>query len=45
MEARIVELREKTNAGTLTPEEDTEYKDFVEAVDPDFHHAGEPTPN
>ncbi len=33
MEARIVELREKTNAGTLTPEEDAEYKDFVEAVD------------
>jgi hypothetical protein len=33
METRIVELRQKTNAGTLTPEEDAEYKDFVEAVD------------
>jgi len=26
-------LREKANAGTLTPEEDAAYKDFVEAVD------------
>jgi hypothetical protein len=33
METRIGELRQKTNAGTLTPEEAAEYKDFVEAVD------------
>ena len=31
--ARIEELRLKANDGTLTPEEDAEYKDFVEAVD------------
>jgi hypothetical protein len=31
--AHIDELREKANAGTITPEEDAEYKDFVEAVD------------
>jgi len=31
--ARITELRQKANEGTLTPAEDTEYKDFVEAVD------------
>lgn len=33
MEARIGELRRKANSGTLTPAEDAEYKDFVEAVD------------
>ena len=33
VEARIGELRRKANDGTLTPEEDAEYKDFVEAVD------------
>lgn len=26
-------LRRKANEGTITPEEDAEYKDFVEAVD------------
>ena len=31
--AHIEELREKANTGTLTAEEDAEYKDFVEAVD------------
>ena len=33
LEARIAELRCKANEGTLTPAEDAEYKDFVEAVD------------
>jgi len=33
VEARIGELRRKANEGTLTPAEDAEYKDFVEAVD------------
>lgn len=33
LEARIGELRRKSNEGTLTLEEDAEYKDFVEAVD------------
>ena len=33
VEARIEELRQKANDGTLTPAEDAEYKDFVEAVD------------
>jgi hypothetical protein len=33
MEAEIDELRQKANAGMLTPEEDTAYKDFVEALD------------
>lgn len=33
LEAHIDELRAKANAGTLTPEEDEEYKEFVEAVD------------
>ena len=33
LEARIVELRQKANDGTLTAAEDAEYKDFVEAVD------------
>jgi hypothetical protein len=33
IEARIQELRRKANEGTLTPEEDSDYKDFVEAVD------------
>jgi hypothetical protein len=32
-EARIAELRGKANEGTLTPTEDAEYKEFVEAVD------------
>lgn len=30
---RIDELRLKANDGTLTPDEDAEYKEFVEAVD------------
>jgi hypothetical protein len=33
VEAHIGELRRKANHGTLTPAEDAEYKDFVEAVD------------
>jgi hypothetical protein len=33
LEAHIAELRQKANDGTLTPAEDLEYKDFVEAVD------------
>ena len=33
VEARIDELRRKAKEGTLTPAEDAEYKDFVEAVD------------
>lgn len=33
LEERIVVLRQKANEGTLTPDEDQEYKDFVEAVD------------
>ena len=32
-EARIAEPRGKANEGTLTPDEDAEYKEFVEAVD------------
>ncbi len=32
-EAHIDVLRRKANEGTLTAEEDAEYKDFVEAVD------------
>lgn len=32
-ESRIQILREKGNNGTLSPEEDAEYKEFVEAVD------------
>jgi hypothetical protein len=33
LEAHIGELRRKANDGTLTPAEEAEYKDFVEAVD------------
>ena len=33
IEARVEELRRKANERTLTPAEDAEYKDFVEAVD------------
>ena len=33
LEARIDELRSKAKEGTLTPAEDAEYKDVVEAVD------------
>ena len=33
LEAHIGELRRKANDGTLTPAEDAEYKNFVEAVD------------
>jgi hypothetical protein len=33
LEAQIDELRQKANNGTLTPAEEAEYKDFVEAVD------------
>ena len=32
-QARIEELRHKANEGTLTPDEDAEYKEFVEAAD------------
>jgi hypothetical protein len=33
LETHIGQLRQKANDGTLTPREDAEYKDFVEAVD------------
>ena len=33
LQARIEALREKSNEGTLSSEEDAEYKDFVEAAD------------
>jgi hypothetical protein len=33
LELRVAYLRERANEGTLTPDEDAEYKDFVEAVD------------
>ena len=33
LEAHIDSLRQKANEGTLTAEEDAEYKEFVEAVD------------
>lgn len=33
LEGHIEELRCKANEGTLTPDEEAEYKDFVEAVD------------
>ena len=33
MQIRVDELRRKANEGTSTPEEDAEYKEFVEAVD------------
>ncbi len=33
LQAHIDVLRQKANEGTLTPEEDAEYKDCVEAVD------------
>ena len=33
LEARVDRLRQKATEGTLTPDEDAEYKDFVEAVD------------
>ncbi len=33
VEARIAELRRKANEGALTPAEDAEYRDFIEAVD------------
>ena len=33
LQARMEELRRKANNGTITVEEDREYKDFVEAVD------------
>lgn len=33
LEFHIDELRRKASDGTLTPAEDAEYKDFVEAVD------------
>jgi biopolymer transport protein ExbD len=33
LQSRIEELREKANEGSLTADEDAEYKDFVEAVD------------
>lgn len=33
LQAHIDGLRQKANEGVLPPEEDAEYKDFVEAVD------------
>lgn len=33
LQAHIDELRRKANEGTLTAQEDAEYKDFVEALD------------
>lgn len=33
LQIRIERLRAMSNEGTLTPEEDAEYKDFVESVD------------
>jgi hypothetical protein len=33
LEKQIDSLRRKANEGTLTPEEDADYKEFVEAVD------------
>ncbi len=33
MQAEIELLRRKANEGTLTPDEEAAYKDFVEAVD------------
>ncbi|MCR9293512.1 MAG: hypothetical protein NXI32_12390 [bacterium] len=33
MLARIEYLRQKANEGSLSPEEDAEYKEFVEALD------------
>jgi hypothetical protein len=33
VQARAAELAEKSNLGTLSAEEETEYKDFVDAVD------------
>lgn len=33
LQAEIDALRQKANAGSLSPEEEASYKDFVEAVD------------
>jgi hypothetical protein len=33
LERRVAELRQKANEGTLSDQEDAEYKDFVESVD------------
>ena len=33
LQAEVEVLREKANVGTLTPDEEAAYKDFVEAVD------------
>jgi hypothetical protein len=33
LQEHIAQLREKANVGMLTPEEEAEYKDFVEAVE------------
>jgi hypothetical protein len=33
IEARVNELRRKANEGSLTPDEDAEYKDVIEAMD------------
>lgn len=33
LKAKIEELRRKADEGTLTPEEDAEYKDYAEALD------------
>jgi hypothetical protein len=33
LQAEIEVLRQKANLGTLTPDEEAAYKDFVEAVD------------
>ena len=33
LQAHVDELRRKASEGSLTPDEEAEYKDFVEAVD------------
>ncbi len=33
LQARVEELRRKANDGSISADEDAEYKDFVEAVD------------
>ena len=33
LEQHVAELRRKANEGTLSAEEDAEYKDFVESID------------
>jgi hypothetical protein len=33
LRARMDDLRAKANSGVITSEEDTEYKEFIEAID------------